>query len=135
MKITEENIASIRGNLLALAGLSCLLYAGMAVAANRPDPFWWFVPGVMGLIAGAGTTLAFMMATPNVRRMANDELYQQTMHRAQRHAFWIAMALYPVSAIAVVVFGLRWDTIFAVMGTLTGAAYLLLLTFYEWRQK
>jgi hypothetical protein len=29
--------------------------------------------------------------------------------------------------------GFEWNTAFAVMGTLTSAAYLLLPTFYEWR--
>lgn len=133
MKITEENIATVRTSLMALAGLSCLLYAIMALLSNRPDPIWWFVPGAFGVLAALGTTAAFMMATPDVRRMASDEMYLQTTHRAQRHTFWVALMMYPVFAIGVLVFALQWDTVFAAMGTLTGGTYLLLLTYYEWR--
>ena len=50
---------------------------------------------------------------------------------AEAHAFWIALMLYPI-------FGPSWPwaqlpcpTAFAAMGTLTGAAYLLLFTYYD----
>lgn len=88
---------------------------------------------MMGIGAGIGTTLAFVFADPAARRMAADEMYIELTYRAQRHAYWIALALYPTFAMGVFVFGLKWTTVFAAMGTLTGASYLLLLTFYEWR--
>jgi hypothetical protein len=135
MTITEENIATVRTCLLTLTGLSCLLYAIMALISNRPDPFWWFIPGALGVFAGLGTTLVFMLATPKVRRMASDEMYIQITHRAQRNAYWMTLAMFPIFAIGVFIFGLEWNTVFAAMGTLTGAVYLLRLTHLEWRAR
>lgn len=133
MSITDETIAKVRSALMAMTGLSCLSYAVLAIISNKPDPVWWFVPGTVGAVAGLGTALVFALASPEARRMANDEMYRHITHRAQRHAFWVALSLYPVFAIAVIAFGLDWRVVFAAQGTLTGAAYLLLLNFYEWR--
>lgn len=133
MTINDTDIAKLRTVLLCLVGLCCLLYAVLAVAQNTPQPFWWFVPAGMGVLASVGIFAAFAMADPAARRMANDEMYIETAHRAQRHAYWVALGLYPTFAFVVIFTGMEWSTVFAAMGTLTGAAYLLLLTFYEWR--
>jgi uncharacterized membrane protein YhaH (DUF805 family) len=133
MTLQDTDIAKVRTVLLCLAGLSCLLYAVLAIAQNVPQPIWWFVPMAMGALAGVGIFVAFAMATPAARRMAKDEMYVETAHRAQRHAYWVLFGLYPIFAIAIFVFGLEWNTAFAAMGTLTGAAYLLLLMYYEWQ--
>jgi hypothetical protein len=133
MTLQDTDIAKVRTVLLCLVGLSCLLYAVLAVAQNSPQPIWWFIPAAMGGLATIGIFAAFAMGSAAARKMANDEMYQQIANRAQRHAYWIALWLYPAFAVIVILFGLEWNTAFAAMGTLTGAAYLLLLTFYEWR--
>ena len=133
MVLKDTDIAKVRTVLLCLAGLSCLLYATLAVAQNSPQPIWWFIPTAMGLLASIGVFVAFALADPASRKMATGEMYVQLTHRAQRHAFWVALGLYPIFATGVFVLGLEWNTAFAAMGTLTGAAYLLLLTYYEWR--
>ena len=131
--LSSETFGRGRSILLCLTGLSCLFYAVLAMVQNRPDPIWWFVPGAIGVLAALLTWgLAFMAGRANAR-MASDELYTLVSHRAQRHSFWCAIVLYPVAALGVIFLNLAWDTIFAVMGTLTAAAYLLLLTVYEWR--
>ena len=73
------------------------------------------------------------MADLASRRMATDEMYALITHSAQRHAYWLSLGLYPVFAVIIMTTGLEWSTAFAAMGTFTGAAYLFLLTFYEWR--
>ena len=133
MTIQDTDISKVRTILLELTGLSCLLYAILAVTQNTPQPIWWFVPTAMGVIAGVGTFVAFAMADPASRCMATDEMYTLITHRAQRHAYWLFLGLYPAFAVIIMTTGLEWNTAFAAMGTLTGAAYLLLLTFYEWR--
>ena len=65
--------------------------------------------------------------------VAPHEMYTFIRHRAQRHAYWLYLGLYPVFAVIIMMTGFEWNTAFAVMGTLTSAAYLLLPTFYEWR--
>ena len=133
MALQDTDISKVRTILLGLTGLSCLLYAILAVTQNTPQPIWWFVPTAMGVIAGIGTFVAFAMADPASRRMATDEMYTLITHRAQRHAYWLSLGLYLAFAVIIMTTGLEWNTAFAAMGTLTGAAYLLLLTFYEWR--
>lgn len=134
MTLTDTDIAKVRTVLLCMVGLSCLIYAVLALAQNSPQPIWWFIPAAMGCLASLGIFVAFAMGSATARKMASDEMYQQINHRAQRHAYWVALWLYPAFAMLVITFGIEWNTVFAAMGTLTGAAYLLLLTFYEWRQ-
>lgn len=134
MTLTDTDIAKVRTVLLCMVGLSCLIYAVLALAQNSPQPIWWFIPAAMGCLASLGIFAAFAMGSATARKMASDEMYQQINHRAQRHAYWVALWLYPAFAMLVITFGIEWNTVFAAMGTLTGAAYLLLLTFYEWRQ-
>ena len=131
--ISSEGFGRGRSILLGLTGLSCLFYAVLAVIQNRPDPFWWFVPGALGALAAVLTWVLAAFAGRANARMASDELYEMVTHRAQRHGFWIAIALYPLAALGVIFLGLGWDTVFAAMGTSTAAAYLLLLPLYEWR--
>ena len=131
--LNDIKIAKVRTTLLCITGLSCLLYAVLAIAQNRPDPIWWFVPSVTGILAMLGIFAAFSFASPAARSMAKDEMYIALAYRAQRHAYWISLFLYPIFAVGSYWGGLHWVTIFAAMGTLSGASYLLLLTFYEWR--
>jgi uncharacterized membrane protein YhaH (DUF805 family) len=116
---------------LGLTGLSGLIYAILVVMQNTPQPIWWFVPTAMGVFAGISTFVAFAMADPALRCMATGEMYTLIRHRAQRHAYWLFLGLYPVFAVIIMTTGLEWNTAFAATGTLTGAAYLLRLTFYE----
>jgi uncharacterized membrane protein len=85
----------------------------------------------MGVFAGISTFVAFAMADPALRCMATGEMYTLIRQRVQRHAYWLFLGLYPVFAVIIMTTGLEWNTAFAAMGTLTGAAYLLLLSFYE----
>ena len=51
--------------------------------------------------------------------------------RAEAHAFWIALMLYPIFGGLMAMGAVALHTAFAAMGTLTGAAYLLLFTYYD----
>ena len=129
MALQDTDISKVRTILLGITGLSCLVYAILAIAQNDPQPIWWFIPMTAGLLASVGIAIAFLLGDSSARQMAHDEMN----HRAQRHAYWIAVLMYPIFAVIIMTTGLSWETTFAAMGTLTGAAYLLLLTFYEWR--
>jgi len=48
---------------LGLTGLSCQLYAILAVTQNTPQPIWWFVPTAMGVFAGISTFVAAQYQT------------------------------------------------------------------------
>ena len=50
MALQDTDISKVRTILLGLTGLSCLLYAILAVTQNTPQPIWWFVPTVMGCL-------------------------------------------------------------------------------------
>ena len=68
MAPSDTNISKIHTILLGLTGLSCLLYAILAVTQNTPQPIWWFVAIAMGVFAGISTFVAFAMADPASRR-------------------------------------------------------------------
>ena len=75
MALQDTDISKVRPILLGLTGLSCLLYAILAVTQNTPQPIWWFVPTAMGVFAGISTFVAFAMADPALRCMAKGEMY------------------------------------------------------------
>jgi hypothetical protein len=133
MALKDTDISKGRTILLGIMGLSCLVYAILAIAQNDPQPIWWFIPMTAGLLASVGIAIAFLLGDSSARQMAHDEMYDALNHRAQRHAYWIAVLMYPIFAVIIMTTGLSWETTFAAMGTLTSAAYLLLLTLYEWR--
>ena len=133
MALQDTDISKVRTILLGITGLSCLVYAILAIAQNDPQPIWWLISMTAGLLASVGIAIAFLLGDSSARQMAHDEMYDELNHRAQRHAYWIAVLMYPIFAVIIMATGLSWETTFAAMGTLTGASYLLLLTFYESR--
>ena len=51
MALQDTDISKVRTILLGITGLSCLLYAILAVTQNTPQPIWWFVPTAIGVFA------------------------------------------------------------------------------------
>ena len=130
---SETSIARFRTVLLGLVGLCCLVYALLSLAQTKPDPVLWYLPWGAGLIATILIFAVFLRADKATRKAASDELYKATMRKAASYAYWVAVGMYPLFFLCVKAFGLNWDTVFAVMGTLTGASYLLILTYLEWQ--
>ena len=64
-------------------------------------------------------------------QQALDEGYIMDKRRAEAHAFWIALMLYPIFGLLMTTGAVALLTAFGAMGTLTGAAYLLLFTHYD----
>ena len=117
--------------MFAITGLTCLAYAVLALLQMRPDPFPFWIPGILGLISAA---LIFALATAAGRKNAQqafDEGCIMDKRRAEAHAFWIALMLYPIFGFLMAMGAVALPTAFAAMGTLTGAAYLLLFTYYD----
>lgn len=130
---SPDFIMRTRQICLGLTGLICLAYAVGAVLGGTPQPFSPWLPGLMGLLAAAAITLSAFVAGQHNARRAMDEFYRSVDHRAQRYAYWFALALYPAFGLLLGFDMLDYPVAFAAMGTLTGAAYLLLVTLFDLR--
>jgi len=129
--LTSDSLSTFRRIMFAITGLTCLAYAVLALLQMRPDPFPFWIPGILGLISAA---LIFALASAAGRKSAQqafDEGYIMDKRRAEAHAFWIALMLYPIFGVLMAMGAVALPTAFAAMGTLTGAAYLLLFTYYD----
>jgi hypothetical protein len=133
MTLTDEHIAKVRSFGLLGVAASCLLYAVLALFQNRPDPMLWFIPMTVGIFAAIMIWTVFLIAGRRMAKAATDEFFDEIRNRAQRHAYWIAVSLFAIFAYPLISGVIRFDTAFAAMGTITGAAYPLLFVIYEWR--
>ncbi|PIE13882.1 MAG: hypothetical protein CSA70_03985 [Rhodobacterales bacterium] len=93
----------------------------------------WWVPALCGLTSAAAITLAAQNADKRAIRMAMDEGHAAETRAAQATAYWIALLLYPVFALPLARGWITPQTGFAAMGTLTGAAFLLLFVWHDLR--
>ena len=128
--LTSDSLSSFRRIMFAITGLTCLAYAALALLQVRPDPFPFWIPGILGIISAA---LIFALAAVGRKnaKQAFVEGYIMDKRRAQAHAFWIAMIFLPIFGIFMATGTVALHTAFAAMGTLAGAAYLLLFTYYD----
>jgi hypothetical protein len=128
--LTSDSLSSFRRIMFAITGLTCLAYAALALLQVRPDPFPFWIPGILGIISAA---LIFALAAVGRKnaKQAFVEGYIMDKRRAQAHAFWIAMFFFPIFGIYMATGTVALPTAFAAMGTLAGAAYLLLFTYYD----
>ena len=128
--LTSDSLSSFRRIMFAITGLTCLAYAALALLQVRPDPFPFWIPGILGIISAA---LIFALAAVGRKnaKQAFVEGYIMDKRRAQAHAFWIAMIFLPIFGILMATGTVALPTAFAAMGTLAGAAYLLLFTYYD----
>ena len=127
--ISTDTLSTFRRIMFAITGLTCLAYAGLALVQMRPDPFPFWIPGILGLISAA---LIFALAAAAGRSTAQqtfDEGYIMDKRRAEAQAFWVALMLYPIFGLFMATGAVALPTAFAAMGTFTGAAYLLLFTY------
>ncbi|NDI03666.1 MAG: hypothetical protein EBY77_05840 [Rhodobacteraceae bacterium] len=128
--LTSDSLSSFRRIMFAITGLTCLAYAALALLQVRPDPFPFWIPGILGIISAA---LIFALAAVGRKnaKQAFVEGYIMDKRRAQAHAFWIAIIFLPIFGIFMATGTVALPTAFAAMGTLAGAAYLLLFTYYD----
>ena len=116
--------------MCAITGLTCLAYALLALLQMRPDPFLFWVPSILELISTAPIFALASAAGRKSAQQAFDEGYIMDKRRAEAHAFWIALMLHPIFGVLIAMGTVAMPTAFSAMGTLTGAAYLLLFTYY-----
>ena len=128
--LTSDSLSSFRRIMSAITGLTCLACAALALLQVRPDPFPFWIPSILGIIIAA---LIFALAAVGRKnaKQAFVEGYIMDKRRAQAHAFWIAMIFLPIFGIFMATGTVALPTAFAAMGTLAGAAYLLLFTYYD----
>lgn len=127
--ISTDTLSTFRRIMFAITGLTCLAYAGLALVQMRPDPFPFWIPGILGLISAALIFALAAAAGRNTAQQAFDEGYIMDKRRAEAKAFWVALMLYPIFGLFMATGAVALPTAFAAMGTLTGAAYLLLFTY------
>ena len=127
---TSDSLSTFHLIMFAITGLTCLACAALALLQVRPDPFPFWIPGILGIISAA---LIFALAAVGRKnaKQAFVEGYIMDKRRAQAHAFWIAMIFLPIFGIFMATGTVALPTAFAAMGTLAGAAYLLLFTYYD----
>ena len=128
--LTSDSLSSFRRIMFAITGLTCLACAALALLQVRADPFPFWIPSILGIISAA---LIFALAAAGRKnaKQAFVEGYIMGKRRAQAHAFWIAMIFLPIFGIFMATGTVALPTAFAAMGTLAGAAYLLLFTYYD----
>ena len=128
--LTSDSLSSFRRIMFAITGLTCLAYAALELLQVRPDPFPSWIPGILGIISAV---LIFALAAVGRKnaKQAFVEGYIMDKRRAQAHAFWITMVFLPIFGIFMATGTVALPTAFAAMGTLAGAAYLLLFTYYD----
>ena len=51
--LTSDSLSSFRRIMFAITGLTCLVYAALALLQVRPDPFPFWIPGILGIISAA----------------------------------------------------------------------------------
>ena len=128
--LRSDSLSTFHRIMFAIMGLTCLACAVLALLQVRPDPFPFWIPGILGIISAA---LIFALAAAGRKnaKHAFDEDYIMDKRRGEAHAFWVALMLYPIFGILMATGTVALPTAFAAMGTLTGAAYLLLFTYYD----
>lgn len=131
--LSSEKLSDIRVAVLGLTGLICLVYACLALFFGDPDPMPFWIPGLAGLASAAIITIAARAAGRKNTRRAVDEGYFADSHMAQRMAYWVALLLYPIFGLLLSFGWVAPGVAFAAMGTLTGAAFLLLFVWFDLR--
>ena len=128
--LRSDSLSTFHRIMFAIMGLTCLACAVLALLQVRPDPFPFWIPGILGIISAA---LIFALAAVGRKnaKQAFVEGYIMDKRRAQAHAFWIAMIFLPIFGIFMATGTVALPTAFAAMGTLAGAAYLLPFTYYD----
>lgn len=129
----ETTFARLRTLTLGTTGLICLAFAVLALVTGRSDPMPWWVPGLAGLLSTAAIFAGAALAGDRATQAASDELHRLVDHKAQRHAYWVSLAVFVVFAVLAGNGVIAPGVGFAVIGTSMGAAYLLLFVIYEWR--
>ncbi|MDQ7071413.1 MAG: hypothetical protein Q9M48_11880 [Rhodobacterales bacterium] len=115
-----------------LAGLTCLIYAILALLFDRPDPVPFWIPGVVGALTGLFGLITGVFL-PRVSSVVWDELSRNEWSRSVQFGYWVAVALYPIAGAFLYADLFAWPTLFAAMGTLTGAAPLLCFAWLDTR--
>lgn len=115
-----------------LAGFTCLIYAVLALLFDRPDPVPFWVPGVVGALTGLFGLITGVFL-PRVSNVVWDELSRREWGASLQFGYWMALALYPLAGALLYADVFAWPTLFAAMGTLTGAAPLLCFAWLDTR--
>ncbi|WP_224826719.1 hypothetical protein [Cognatishimia sp. MH4019] len=131
--LSAETFSNTRIIMFGLTGLACLLYAIMALLTGNPEPFSAWIPGGLGVMSGVVLwATGAAVGDANTER-AMDESYYADSGRAQQIAFWVAIFMYPAFSVPLSLDLIELPVVFASMGTLTGATFLLLFVWFDLR--
>ena len=128
---TSDSLSTFHLIMFAITGLTRLAYVLKTIAWLRPDPFPFWIPGILDRIIAAPIFALAAAAGRKSAKQAFDEGHIMGKRRGEVHAFWIALML---NAIFGGIHGHRRGCPahgICAMGTLTGADYLLLFNYYD----
>lgn len=128
-----DTLSRIRSVTMGATGAVRLLYAGMAAVTGQPSPMPAWIPGLFGIATAIVITLSCLAAGRTTARRAHDEFYRAQDHLAQRIGYWCALALYPLAGLLMAQDIMSLRLAMPIMGTLTGAAYLIPHAILTWR--
>ena len=113
--LRSDSLSTFHRIMFAIMGLTCLACAALALLQVRPDPFPFWIPGILGIISAA---LIFALAAAGRKnaKQAFVEGYIMDKRRAQADAFWIAMIFLPIFGIFMATGTVALPTAFAAMG-------------------
>ena len=123
--LSVEKIIRFRNIALGLTSVIYLLYALLVILTRRPGPMPWWLPGMFGLLSGVIIFLTFWRAGPILAQQVSDQLSKHLSDKAHRFGYWAVLLLYPVFGFLIAADLIPLSLSFPIMGTLTGAAYLL----------
>ena len=131
----SDLLSIVRLTLFGATGVICAVYAALVLATGDPTPISPWIPLLFGIGAAGAIAMTARFAGDDDAEMAYDEGYYADSHRAQRYAYWFAVALYPIFASPLANEWIGWPVGFAAMGMLTGAAFLLLSAWFDVRDR
>jgi len=120
-----DTLARIRLIVLGFAGLTCALYALLAVLWNTPQPFSVWGPGAAGITASIVIWISAFVAGERNTGIAMDELYKREWSLAVQFSYWFGIVLFILAAIAVANGMISQSTGVAAFGTAYGASPML----------
>ena len=128
--LTSDTLSTFRLIMSAIMGLTCLAYAVLALLQVCYNPFPFSILDILGIISAALIFALVATAERTSAQQAFEEVYIINNRRAEAHALWIALMFNPIFGVLMATGAVALPTAFAAMWTLTGAAYLMLFTYY-----
>lgn len=129
--MSDQRLINVRDFMFFITGLTLLAYGVLALLLRNPEPFWWGLPVVLGILTWLIIAYASARAGRQKSDQAFDDYWVYARDKAQGWSYWIALFMYPVFAILMGLGVADYAVTFSAMATLTGASFLLLFVWFD----